>query len=73
MSLSKATWFVAGLATAGLFSGAITLAIAQAPSQEVISKLDTNQGNPLLNNTYHDAVSGYWRCFTDQRLGAFSP
>ena len=44
MSLSKATWFVAGLATAGLFSGAVTFAIAQAPSQEVITKLENNHG-----------------------------
>ena len=44
MSLSKATWFAAGLATAGLFSGTMTLAIAQAPSQEVITKLENNHG-----------------------------
>ena len=38
MSLSKGTWLVMGLATIGLVSGAATLAIAQAPSQDVISQ-----------------------------------
>ena len=58
MSLSKGTWFVAGLATAGLFSGAVTFAIAQAPaSQEVISKLDNNQGI-FVDKKSFDVVKG---------------
>ena len=57
MSLSKATWFVAGLATAGLFSGVITLAIAQAPSQEVITKLENNHGI-FVDKTSFDVVKG---------------
>jgi hypothetical protein len=58
MSLSKSTWFVAGLATAGLFSGAVTFAIAQAPSsQEVISKLDNNQGI-FVDKKSFDVVKG---------------
>jgi hypothetical protein len=44
MSLSKGTALIMGLAAIGLVSGAATLAIAQAPSQNVIGKLDNNQG-----------------------------
>ena len=44
MSPSKGSLLVMGLAAIGLVSGAATLAIAQAPSQDVISKLDNNQG-----------------------------
>ena len=43
MSFSKRTWALIGLAAIGL-SGAATLATAQAPSQDIISKLDNNQG-----------------------------
>jgi hypothetical protein len=57
MSLSKGTWFIAGLATAGLFSGAVTFAIAQAPSQDVISKLDSNQGI-FVDKKSFDVVKG---------------
>jgi hypothetical protein len=57
MPLSKGTWFVAGLATAGLFSGAVTFAIAQAPSQDVISKLDNNQGI-FVDKKSFDVVKG---------------
>ena len=57
MSLSKGTWFVAGLATAGLFSGAVTFAIAQAPSQEVISKLENNHGI-FVDKKSFDVVKG---------------
>ena len=37
MSLSKGTMLVMGLAAIGVVSGAATLAIAQAPSQDVIA------------------------------------
>ena len=57
MSLSKGTWFVAGLVTAGLLSGAVTFSIAQAPSQEVISKLDNNQGI-FVDKKSFDVVKG---------------
>ena len=58
MSLSKGTWFVAGLATAGLFSGAVTFAIAQAPSsQEVIGKLENNHGI-FVDKKSFDVVKG---------------
>ena len=43
MSLSKSTSLVMGLAAIGLVASAATLAIAQAPSQDVISALSNNQ------------------------------
>jgi hypothetical protein len=43
MSLSKSTSLVIGLAAIGLVASAATLAIAQAPSQDVISALSNNQ------------------------------
>ena len=57
MSLSKGTLLVMGLAAIGLVSGAATLAIAQAPSQDVISKLDNNQGIFVAKATF-DVVKG---------------
>jgi hypothetical protein len=44
MPLSKSTALVIGLVAIGIASGAGKLAIAQAPSQDVISKLENNQG-----------------------------
>ena len=44
MLQSKGTMLVMGLAAIGLVSGVATLATAPAPSQDVISKLDNNQG-----------------------------
>jgi hypothetical protein len=55
MSLSKGTFI--GLATIGLVASAATLAIAQAPSQDVISKLDNNQGIFVDKNSF-DVVKG---------------
>ena len=43
MSPSKSTSLVMGLAAIGLVASAATLAIAQAPSQDVISALSNNQ------------------------------
>ena len=57
MSLSKGTLLVMGLAAIGVVSGAATLAIAQAPSQDVISKLDNNQGIFVAKATF-DVVKG---------------
>ena len=57
MSLPKSTWLVIGLATIGLVSGAATLAIAQAPSQDVISKLENNQG-VFVDKKSFDVVKG---------------
>ena len=57
MSLSKGTMLVMGFAAIGLVSGAATLAIAQAPSQDVISKLDNNQGIFVAKATF-DVVKG---------------
>ena len=57
MSLSRNAWAVIGLATIGLVSGAATLAIAQAPSQDVISKLDNNQGI-FVDKKNFDVVKG---------------
>jgi hypothetical protein len=57
MSLSKSTMLVMGLAAIGLVSGAATLAVAQAPSKDVISKLDNNQGIFVDKNSY-DVVKG---------------
>ena len=57
MSLSKGTMLAMGLAAIGLVSGAATLAIAQAPSQDVISKLDNNQGIFVDKKTF-DVVKG---------------
>jgi hypothetical protein len=45
------------LAAIGLVSSAATLAIAQAPSQDVISKLDTNQGI-FVDKKSFDVVKG---------------
>ena len=56
MSLSKGTMLVMGLAI-GLVSGAATLAIAQAPSKDVISKLDNNQGI-FVDKASFDVVKG---------------
>jgi hypothetical protein len=47
---------VMGLAI-GLVSGAATLAIAQAPSKDVISKLDNNQGI-FVDKASFDVVKG---------------
>jgi hypothetical protein len=44
MPLSKGTTLVMGFAAIGLVAGAATLAIAQAPSKDVISSLSNNQG-----------------------------
>ena len=56
MSLSKGTLLVMGLAIS-LVSGAATLAIAQAPSKDVISKLDNNQGI-FVDKQSFDVVKG---------------
>ena len=57
MSPSKGSLLVMGLAAIGLVSGAATLAIAQAPSQDVISKLDNNQGI-FVDKKSFDVVKG---------------
>ena len=57
MSLSKVTMFVMGGLAIGLVSGAATLAIAQAPSKDVISKLDNNQGI-FVDKQSFDVVKG---------------
>jgi hypothetical protein len=57
MSLSKGTLLVMGLAAIGLVSAAATLAIAQAPSQEVISKLENNHGI-FVDKKSFDVVKG---------------
>jgi hypothetical protein len=57
MSLSKGTVLVMGLAAIGLVSGAATLAIAQPPSQDVLSKLDNNQGI-FVDKKSFDVVKG---------------
>ena len=57
MSRSTRTWLVIGLATAGLISGAVTFAIAQGQSQDIISKLDNNQGIFVDKNNF-DVVKG---------------
>ena len=57
MSLSKSTMLVMGLAAIGLVSGAATLAVAQAPSKDVISKLDNNQGI-FVDKQSFDVVKG---------------
>jgi hypothetical protein len=57
MSLSKVTIFVMGGLAIGLVSGAATLAIAQAPSKDIISKLDNNQGIFVDKKSY-DVVKG---------------
>jgi hypothetical protein len=57
MSLSKSTVLVIGFATIGIVSGAVTLAIAQAPSQDVISKLENNQGI-FVDKASFDVVKG---------------
>ena len=57
MSLSKSTVLVIGLATIGIVSGAVTLAIAQAPSKDVISKLENNQGI-FVDKKSFDVVKG---------------
>jgi hypothetical protein len=57
MSLSKGTMLAMGLAAIGLVSSAATLAIAQAPSQDVISKLDNNQGI-FVDKKSFDVVKG---------------
>jgi hypothetical protein len=56
MSLSRNTWAIVGIGIVGL-SGAATLAIAQAPSQDVISKLDDNQGILVDKQTF-DVIKG---------------
>ena len=56
MSLSKGTLLVMGLAIS-LVSGAATLTIAQAPSKDVISKLDNNQGI-FVDKQSFDVVKG---------------
>ena len=57
MSLSKGTLLVMGLAAIGVVSGAAALAIAQAPSQDVISKLENNQGI-FVDKKSFDVVKG---------------
>ena len=57
MLQSKGTMLVMGLAAIGLVSGVATLAIAQAPSQDVISKLDNNQGI-FVDKKSFDVVKG---------------
>jgi hypothetical protein len=57
MSLSKSNLLVMGLAGIGLVSSAATLAIAQAPSQDVISKLENNQGI-FVDKKSFDVVKG---------------
>ena len=57
MSLSKSTLLVMGLAGIGLVSSAATLAIAQSPSQDVISKLENNQGI-FVDKKSFDVVKG---------------
>jgi hypothetical protein len=47
---------ILGIGIVGL-SGAATLAIAQAPSQDVISKLDENQGILVDKHTF-DVIKG---------------
>ena len=56
MSLSKRTWGMLGVAMIGLL-GAATLAIAQAPPQDVIGKLDNNQGI-LVDKQSYDVIKG---------------
>lgn len=56
MSFSKRTWALIGLAAIGLL-GAATLATAQAPSQDIISKLDNNQGI-LVDKQSFDVIKG---------------
>ena len=55
MSLSKVTMFVMGGLAIGLVSGAATS--AQAPSKDVISKLDNNQGI-FVDKQSFDVVKG---------------
>ena len=57
MLQSKGTMLVMGLAAIGLVSGVATLATAQAPSQDVISKLDNNQGI-FVDKKSFDVVKG---------------
>jgi hypothetical protein len=57
MSLSKSTMLVMGFAAIGIVSAAATLAVAQAPSQDVISKLDNNQGI-FVDKKSFDVVKG---------------
>ena len=57
MSLSKGATLVMGLAAFGLVAGAAKLAIAQAPSQDIISKLDNNQGI-FVDKKNFDVVKG---------------
>ena len=56
MSLSKSIWAILGIATIGL-SGAATLATAEAPSHDVIGKLDDNQGI-LVDKMSFDVIKG---------------
>jgi len=44
MSLNRSTWAVIGLAAIGLATGAVKMATAQAPAQDVITTLGNNQG-----------------------------
>jgi hypothetical protein len=57
MPLSKSTALVIGLVAIGIASGAGKLAIAQAPSQDVISKLENNQGI-FVDKKSFDVVKG---------------
>jgi hypothetical protein len=57
MSFSKSTWLITGAAIIGVGAGAATLAIAQSPSQDVISKLDNNQGI-FVDKKSFDVVKG---------------
>ena len=57
MALSKSTWLVVGLATIGLISSAATLAVAQAPSQDVLGKLGNNEGIFVPKDSF-DVVKG---------------
>jgi hypothetical protein len=56
MSLSRKTWAILGIGIVSL-SGAATLAIAQAPSHEVISTLNDNQGILVDKQTF-DVIKG---------------
>jgi hypothetical protein len=57
MSMSKGTILLMGLAAIGLVSSAATWAVAQAPSQDVISKLGDNEGIFVAKANF-DVVKG---------------
>ena len=56
MSLSSNTWAILGTGIIALSSVA-TLAVAQAPSQDIISTLDNNQGILVDKQTF-DVIKG---------------